>query len=190
MIAGMKKIIGRIKQLKEFWDWLELAWRVACALGFAGFVVSVGSTIWALVRGLPGPFISMGAFCTLVAAIYFAMAPLIYRALKQQEASTPRPTPELDYKPIRLQHQYSLGQVSRLWVGSSTGNSYATVESKIWYATLVSAIQQGKLKFEPGNRDRAKYERQNPDANTVLSRVALKDYAQSIGENPPFLRDS
>ena len=192
----MRMIFRRIKQLKELWDWLGLAWQLASAFGLAGLIVTFGSVIWALLLSLPGPFILMGGFCTGVGTIYLVMAPLIYRALKQQQGSaspTPRTIPPINYKPIRLQHQYPLGEVSRLWVGLPPSARYANHESNDWYNTLVSAIQQGRLKFQfktPTDRDRVSYERQNPDPNTKLARDDLQRFAASIGEDPPFLHDN
>jgi hypothetical protein len=98
----------------------------------------------------------MGAFCTLVAAVYAGTAPLVFGMLRQRAvqpvASAEKPTPEkpilrIDYKPIRLLHQYQLGEVSRLWIGLPASASHSNHQSNEWYKTLVSAIQENKLKF-------------------------------------------
>lgn len=96
-----------------------------------------------------------------------------------------------NYTAVRLQHQYSIGHASRLWVGRDP-NLKGTPESQAWYDTFVSAIQKGELDFEPSHpRDNTliRYEQKNPNFNTMISRDEFKRYARSINQDPPFLRD-
>jgi hypothetical protein len=181
-----------VKKLKELWDWLGLVWQLVGLLGFAGFAVSIGGTVWAMLLGLPPPFILMAAFCTLVAAVYLAMAPMAYLALSRAEPirkPTKTPAP-INYSAIRLQHQYPLAAASKLWVGIHP-STIPTADSQTWFETLQSAIQRGTLKFvprNPGGRT-ITYEQQNPDLNTLVTREELKKFASSIGADPEFLRD-
>jgi hypothetical protein len=64
-----------LKRLKELWDWLGFAWQFAGFLGLTGIAVSIGGTVWAMILGLPAPFILMAGFCTFVAAIWIGLAP-------------------------------------------------------------------------------------------------------------------
>jgi hypothetical protein len=143
--------------------------------------------------GIPLPLALMAGYCTLVGAVYLAMAPLAYRVLRQTPFVTkPGEDNRPNYAAVRLQHQYSLGPASRLWVDLDP-RAFATYDSQAWYETFVSAIQQGKLKFQPKfarYSDKIAYEKQHPDLNTTVTREEFKRYAASIGEDPAFLRDS
>ena len=183
-----------VRRAKELYGWYRFIAAVVFAL-IAGIGLAVGGGVWLVLHsGIPIPLIMMAAFCTIVGTVYLAMAPLAYRALAQQVSAEQAPVTRsakspINYTAIRLQHQYLLAPVSRLWVGLPPSASAATHESTAWYDTLVSAIQQGKLKFIPKKPGLANYEQQNPDYNTKLSRVELKRYAASIGQDPEFLRD-
>ena len=63
MIGRAMKISHRIKQLKELWDWLGLAWQIAGAFGLTGIAVAAVSGIWAAVQGIPKPFIHGRVLC-------------------------------------------------------------------------------------------------------------------------------
>jgi hypothetical protein len=97
-----------------------------------------------------------------------------------------------NYTAVRLQHRYTLGDASKLWIDISP-NAPANSESKAWFDTFKSAVQQRQLKFIPnwpGDRDMIDYERQNPRWETFISREEFQRFAKSINEDPPFLRDS
>jgi hypothetical protein len=182
------RILHLLKRLKEFWDWLGLFWQIASLLGVAGFAISIGGTVWAMLLGLPAPFIRMGAFCTLVGAVYLTMSPLAYQALKQVPPKKHHDDQTPNLAAVRLQHRYTLGPASRLWVNLDP-NANATYSSSAWYETFKSAIQQGKLRFEPQHDDLGgdRYEKENPGWDTVVTRKEFKRYATSIGQDPPFL---
>ena len=167
-------------------DWTGFAWQIAGVLGLAGLVVFVGGTIWAMILGLPAPFILMTGFCTLVSAIWFALLPVAYQTLVK--APLDAISPALNYKAFRLQHRYTLGGASRLWMGLPPNVLYANSETNAWYETFVSAIHQRKLRFIPSSSHR-EYEQQHPNHSTVVSRDEFKRYAASINEDPLFLRD-
>jgi hypothetical protein len=71
----------------------------------------------AVILGVPTPIALMVGYCTLVGAVYLAMAPLAYRALAQspsnQTASHSKTAP--DYKAWSLVKVLSLGDAAYLW---------------------------------------------------------------------------
>jgi hypothetical protein len=178
-----------IRRAKELYSWYSFAVGVG-ALLVAGFGLAVGGAVWLATGGTPLPLVVMAGFCTLVGAVYLAMAPLVYRVLRQTPIVTkPGEDQRPNYPAVRLQHQYSLDHASRLWVDVDA-RAGATYDSQAWYGTFVSAIQRGQLKFVPSSRDRIAVERQNPSRDTMVTREEFKRYAASIGQDPPFLRDS
>jgi hypothetical protein len=62
-------------------------WQLSGALGFTGLIGSTGGALWAIVLGVPTPIALMVGYCTLVGAVYLAMAPLAYRALAQSPSN-------------------------------------------------------------------------------------------------------
>jgi hypothetical protein len=190
-----KRIVGWAKLAKEWWDWLGLAWQLAGLLGIGGFVVAAISGIWAWMQGLPGPFVLTGVFCVLVISAQLVLSWLIYQAVTKPKpvAATPERAVEeaIDYKPVRLQHEYSLLEASRLWVGLWP-SAPVSPKSDAWQNALKSAIQQGQLNIQPRNPSNPyaqEDERRSPNLATVVTRKELKRYAVSIGEAPEFLRD-
>jgi hypothetical protein len=185
-----------IKKAKEFWSWYSFAAGVS-ALAITGAGFAVGGAVWLVHAGLPIPLALMAGYCTLVGAVYFAMAPLAYRALVAVQVKAPPKVAKnilapINLTPIRLQHQYELGAASRLWVGLSPNSSNSTQESSAWYETFVSAIQQNKLDISARHIERRliEAEKSNPDWTTIVSRKEFQRYAASIGQDPPFLRDA
>jgi hypothetical protein len=180
-----------IRRAKELYSWYSFAVGVYVLL-FAGVSLAVGGAVWLATGGTPLPLVVMAGFCTLVGAVYLAMAPLVYRVLRQTPTVTkPGEDQRPNYAAVRLQHQYSLDHASRLWVDLDA-RAGATYDSQAWYGTFISAIQQGKLKFQPKfprHSDKIADEKQHPDLNTTVTREEFKRYAASIGEDPLFLRD-
>jgi hypothetical protein len=181
-----------VRRAKELYSWYSFVVGVG-ALLVTGVGLAVGGAVWLVTAGIPLPLALMAGYCTLVGAVYLAMAPFVYRVLRQTPIVTkPGEDNRPNYAAVRLQHQYSLGPASRLWVDLDPG-AYATYDSQAWYETFVSAIQQGKLKFQPKFpriSDKIAYEKQHPDLDTTVTREEFKRYAASIGEDPVFLRDS
>jgi hypothetical protein len=179
-----------IRKAKEFYGWYRFAVGVGALLA-TGVGLAVGGAVWLATGGTPLPLVVMAGFCTLVGAVYLAMAPLVYRALRQMPIVTkPGEDQRPNYAAVRLQHQFSLDHASRLWVDLDA-RAGATYDSQAWYGAFVSAIQQGKLKFVPEHRqsERIASERQNPGGDTKVTREEFKRYAASIGQDPLFLRD-
>jgi hypothetical protein len=180
-----------IRRAKELYSWYSFAVGVGTLL-VTGVGLAVGGAVWLVTAGIPLPLALMAGYCTLVGAVYLAMAPLAYRVLRQTPTVTkPGEDQRPNYAAVRLQHQYSLDHACRLWVDLDPGAG-TTYDSQAWYRTFISAIQQGKLKFVPEDRrsERIALERQNPTRNTKVTREEFKRYAASIGEDPAFLRDS
>jgi hypothetical protein len=179
-----------IRRAKELYSWYSFAVGVG-ALLVAGVSLAVGGAVWLATAGIPLPLVVMAGFCTLVGAVYLAMAPLVYRVLRQTPIVTkPGEDQRPNYAAVRLQHQYSLDHACRLWVDLDPGAG-TTYDSQAWYRTFVSAIQHGKLKFVPDERrpELIALQRQNPGRDTKVTREEFKRFAGSIGQDPTFLRD-
>jgi hypothetical protein len=177
-----------IRKAKDLYSWYSFAAGVS-ALLVAGIGLAIGGAVWLVAAGIQLPLALMAGFCTLVGAVYLAMAPFAYRALFQVAAIPKRERKKPNYVAIRLQHKYTLGPASRLELDP---NTHGTHESQAWYETFVSAIQQGKLRFlpkKPHDRSMIEHEKINPSWDTTITREEFKRYAASINENPPFLRD-
>jgi hypothetical protein len=187
-----------IRKAKELYSWYSFATGII-TLSATGFGLAVGGAVWLVTAGIPLPLAIMAGFCTLVAAIYLAMAPMAYRALRQMPTINPARNDSPNYAAVRLQHEYTLAAASQLWVDRDP-NASATYDSQAWYKTFVSAIQRGKLKFKPKKADpsdhpssyerRIAYEQQYPDRKTTVTREEFKRYAASINQAPAFLRDN
>jgi hypothetical protein len=181
-----------IRKIKDGWSWIKFAWDMLGLLGLVslagGSAVTIGGIIWASIIRIPIPIIVMAGFCTLVATVYLAMAPMVYRSLASQKAASARKRPEPpNYQATRHIHKFDLKAASQLWCDIDP-NAPSTYDTSAWFGVLKSAIQTGKLKFEKSRRD-ASIEIEEPDGNTVVTRTALKAFALSIGEDPKFLRD-
>jgi hypothetical protein len=186
-----------IRKAKELYSWYSFAAGIITLL-VTGLGLAVGGAAWLVAAGIPLPLAILAGYCTLVAAVYLAMAPMAYRALRQMPIIKPARNDRPNYAAVRLQHQYSLAAASRLWVDLDP-KAVATYDSQAWYETFVSAIQGGKLKFKPKKADpsdpisyerRIAYEQQYPDLNTTVTREEFKRYAASINQDPAFLRDN
>jgi hypothetical protein len=188
-----------VKKAKELYGWYRFVVAVALLLA-SGVGVAVAGTVWLVSAGVPLPLAIMAGYCTLIAAVWAALAPFAFRAFAHgQTVNVQGPTtasikaaPPLNLTAIRLQHQYRLGEASRLWINLPPNVKYSNTESAAWCDTLISAIQQGQLGFRPSGDERAliAYERQHPETTTIITREELKRYAASIGQDPAFLRDS
>jgi hypothetical protein len=173
-------ILRVVKRAKDFWDWLDLVWKLAGLLGIAGIAVSSGGTAWAMIQGLPPPFILMGAFCTLVGAIYLAMTPLALRSLSRT------PSVKLVDKKDRLPNYeawkhvdiLTLAQAARLWCDIDPDLS-DTLDTSAWTKALFFAGRKGELKVN--------YREGTP---MTATRDALKEFAKKNNYDPRFLRDS
>jgi hypothetical protein len=92
-----------------------------------------------------------------------AMAPLACRVLaaagvNKIEKQSLKP----NHAAVRLMHEYTLGQASRLWCNIDQ-NDKATHESESWLQALGAAIKRGELSFKPKNASQQGAEKRNPD---------------------------
>jgi hypothetical protein len=125
-----------IRRAKELYSWYSFAVGVGTLL-VTGVGLAVGGAVWLATAGIPLPLALMAGYCTLVGAVYLAMAPLVYRVLRQTPFVTkPGEDNRPNYAAVRLQHQYSLGPASRLWVDLDP-RAFATYDSQAWYETFV-----------------------------------------------------
>jgi hypothetical protein len=202
MIGGMPtRFWNAVKKAKDLYG----RYRFIVGIGLllvSGVGFAIGGTVWLISAGVPLPLALMAGYCTLVGAIYLTMAPFVYRVISiassapasaiempasATEIKTDDQTPNLEA--VRLQHQYTLGSASKLWVNLDA-SANPTYDSKSWLETFMSAIQQKKLRFLPRNAATAQHEQQTPDSGTIVTRQELQRYAKIIGQDPPFLRDA
>jgi hypothetical protein len=142
-----------------------------------------------VIQGVPTPIALMVGYCTFVGAVYLAMAPLAFRVLAASGANNAeRKLPKPNYAAVRLMHEYTLAEASRLWCDLDQ-NGKSTHESESWSQALRAAVQRGELAFKPKYTAQAGVEKKNPEWSTVIPRQALKEYAVMIKQDPIFLRD-
>jgi hypothetical protein len=183
--------LGRIK---DTWSWGRFAWQLAGALGITGLVSSVGGAVWAVILGVPTPIALMVGYCTLVGAVYLAMAPLAYRALalspSNQTASQSKTPP--DYKAWSLIKVLSLGDAAYLWCDRDPHVDSSAPEIETWLNVFKDAVRSKELRVTLGDWADAGNVRQAamfPDGGTTVKRSDFSAYAKSKGYDPRFLRD-
>jgi hypothetical protein len=182
-----------LNRIKAAFSWGRFVWFLVGLLGLTGTVTSVGGSTWAVISGVPIPIALMVGFCTLVGAVYLAMAPLAYSALTKENKTVSsvkqnKPEPP-NYDAARLLHNYRLGSASRLWCDIDP-NEKPTYNSEAWFEVFRSAIQHGKLQFIPRYTAQSYKEKQDPAYDTLVSRDELKRFAASVTQDPRFLRDA
>jgi uncharacterized membrane protein YfcA len=93
-------MLALLRRIKDTWSWGRFAWQVAAAFGLTGLIGSAAGTVWAVIQGVPLPIALMVGYCTLVGAVYLAMAPLAFRALSNSTTSIPAESAKTkpDYK--------------------------------------------------------------------------------------------
>jgi hypothetical protein len=193
----MRKLWSVIKRAKEVWDWFGLIWQIAGALSLTGIVVAVASTAWAMVRGLPGPFILMGAFCTFVAALWLALAPLALRAFARASVSpVAKDSLRPNYAAWRNRAYIHLGDAACLFA-DQTPTAHIRSDPKVreYLGSLIDAARNGEMAFPFRSAEEVRttaalqVERSYVDANTQVTLDALKAFARKRLYSPPFLRD-
>jgi hypothetical protein len=186
-----------LERFRDAFNWGWLLYRVIWVLVVTGIGSAIGGTIWGVMIGVPGPILLMAGYCTLVGAVYLAMAPLAYRVLSQSPANTlaakgpKRPEPP-NYPAVRLMHQYSLEAAGKLWADVDQ-NAQGTYDSESWYQVLKGAVQRSELPFEmaePRPRGTVSREPGKIGYSTIVTRKNLQKFASSINQDPIFLRDS
>ncbi len=190
-------MLGVLKRLKDYWDWAGLIWQLAGLFGLTGIIVTLVSTIWAAVRGLPAPFIMMGAFCTFVATVVFALVPLAYQAFIRQ----PKPliadsnSASINYEAWRNRADISLGDAACLFADlAPTAENRARADVSQYLGALIDAARSGEMEFVFANPDSARIysmadnERRYVGEHTRVTIPALKEFAKKRGYTPVFLR--
>jgi hypothetical protein len=178
-----------LTRIKDTWSWGRFAWQIAAAFGLTGLVGSVAGAVWAVILGVPLPIALMVGYCTLIGAVYLAMAPLAFRVLATSGAvRVEKKFLKPNYDAVRLMHEYTLRDASRLWCDIDQ-NDKATHESESWYQALRAAVQRGEISFKPRITSQGFSEKKNPEGATINARQALQKYAVKIKKDPIFLRD-
>ena len=198
-----------IKKLKDLWSWINFIWHIVGWFGLAavatGLGVTVLSAVGAVIKGLPWPFVLMAAFCTLVATAYLAVFPAIYKALRavaesaERDAtkSLPKRIPP-HYEAWKHVEKFTLAQAAYLWENLDPNTEDEPTEVPAWVAAFCSAIQEGKLQFEPKlitqihTNSRARdqtiaSQKAHPDSTTEVTRASLVNFARKNSYKPKFL---
>jgi hypothetical protein len=175
-------------RIKDTWSWGRFAWQLAGALGITGLISSVGGSVWAVILGVPLPIALMVGYCTLVGAVYLAMAPLAFRvlAVSPQTATAPvrkKPTP--NYTAWRHLNLYELQDAAKLWADVDP-NSSGTNDSIAWFEVFRAKIKERELEIEPKYASERKAEMDNPTEFTKIKKDSLKKFAERHGYDRPF----
>jgi hypothetical protein len=183
-----------LRKIKDTWSWGRFAWQLAGALGVTGLISSVGGAVWAVILGVPTPIALMVGYCTLVGAVYLAMAPLAYRALAQSPSnkSVSQSKTAPDYKAWGLVKLISLGDAAHLWCDHDPHVDTSAPEIETWLNVFKDAVRSKELRVTLGDWADSGDIRQAtmfPDAGTRVKRSDLSQYAKAKGYDPRFLRD-
>jgi hypothetical protein len=131
-------------------------------LGLTGILSAFGGTVGAVIIGVPTPIALMAGYCTLVGAVYLAMAPLAYRALAQSPANkTEKDKITPNYVAWRHLESYEIGHAAKLWCDIDP-NSTSTLDTNAWVAAFLAAVKKvhsrliiipaaGRLRFKRGS---------------------------------------
>jgi hypothetical protein len=169
-------IVRLIKRAKEIYSWYNFAAGV-CALAITGIGISVGGAVWLVKIGIPLPLAMMAGFCTLVGAVYLAMAPAVYRVLLRTGVPPQSPVADApNYEAWRHVDRFTLNQAAHLWCDLDPDRS-DTFDTSAWVRAFAAAIRKGQLKSI------------SVSGPLIVTRDALKDFARLNKYDPRFLRD-
>jgi hypothetical protein len=182
-----------LSRVKSTWSWARFAWQLAGFLGFTGIVGSAAGAAWALVLGVPKPIAFMAGFCTLVGAVYLAMAPLVYRVLAQSPSNrSPQMKTAPDYKAWSLIKLIRLGDAAHLWCDRDPNVTSDAPEIDTWLNVFKDAVRHRELPVTLGDwadKNAIRQATMFPDGATTVKRSDLIQYAKAKGYDPRFLRD-
>jgi hypothetical protein len=191
-----------LRRIRATWSWARFAWQVAIFFGVSGFLASIGGSIWAMILGVPTPIALMVGYCTLVGAVYLAMAPLAYRLITAEPRTTNTLDQRPDYKAWKIVSVLDIREAAYLWREIEPENPGMMVPTKVsgWIRALVDQVMTAKLDFIPDLTNNPGAPNINPDVikhhqrvhanwNTKLTRAELQKFAKANGYNPAFLRD-
>jgi hypothetical protein len=180
-------------RIKDTWSWGRFAWQLAAALGLTGFLSSVAGTALAMIQGVPTPIAMMVGYCTLVGAVYLAMAPLAYRALALTPANKIEKKKKIipNYVAWRHLESYQIMDAAKLWCDVDP-NAGTTTDTSAWMQAFIAAVKKGTLTLEycSSEYSRQDRERHNPTSDSKITRESLQAFAKATGHDPIFLRDA
>jgi hypothetical protein len=166
-------------------------------LGISAWVVGLASTVggvgWAMISGIPGPFVLMAAFCTFTGAVYLALVPMVYRALLRVQASPARTRPD----PEIWRHLSTLQLYEAACLLADIDPDFQTADNpgdaNGWCRALGEAIKAEEISRIPSprdNRDHLLPDGYHPHRETVITRDALKKFAAKRQVRRAFLNDT
>lgn len=182
-------------RIKATWSWAKFAWQLAAFFGLTGLLASIGGSIWAVILGVPTPVALMVGYCTLVGAVYLAMAPLAYRLLANSSAN--QVTPNLaakiapDYKLWGHIERLTVLQAAHLWNERDPSTVVETPDVAAVATLLKDAIKRSEIQVILfGGADSGDYRHAIafPKDHHGLDKKSLKQFAVKRGYDPIFLR--
>jgi hypothetical protein len=178
----------RLRQIRDTFNWGLFAYRLVVVLGLTGVVSAIGGAVWAVIIGVPTPIALMAGYCTLVGAVYLAMAPLAHRALAQSPANKPKREKIVpNYVAWRHLESYEIGDAAKLW-SEIDPRADSTTDSAAWAEAFKAEVKKGTLELDyySENRERQRYEKTNPTTDSSVTRASLKKFAKDRGHDPFF----
>jgi hypothetical protein len=120
-------------------------------LGLTGLIGSVGGTVSAVIQGVPLPIALMVGYCTLVGAVYLAMAPLAYRALANFPSNAmAAPKAKPDYKVWSHIQRLNISRAAYLWSGLDPHIQSEAPQIDMWAQVMKDAIMRRELPVSLG----------------------------------------
>jgi len=184
-------MLALLRRIKDTWSWVRFAYQLAVFLGITGVLGSVAASVWAVIVGVPMPIALMAGYCTLVGAVYLAMAPLAYRALSHTPANAaPKKKVVIpNYAAWRHLDAYEMQDAAKLW-SNVDPNSPSTNESVAWFEVFKAKVIKKEFEIVCKNASTKDYEYSEPHEFTKIKKTSLKKFAADHGYDPIFLRDS
>jgi hypothetical protein len=136
-----------LERFRDAFNWGWLAYRIVWVLVATGIASAVGGGVWAVIIGVPMPIALMAGYCTLVGAVYLAMAPLAYRALAQSPANKPGKKKIVpNYVAWRHLESYNIADAAKLWCDiDPLGNG--TTDSAAWAEAFKAEVKKETLEW-------------------------------------------
>ena len=168
-------------------------------LGLVAAIASATGLFWtALPIAIAGLLLFVWNFISAPASLYNELSKEYGERIAALELALAnlRQLP-LDYAAWRHVDRLSLRDAAFLWCELSPASQAMPSNVNAWFNALAAAIAKDELDFEPQYREspparerQREYQKRNPKLDTIVTRKALKAFANIHGYDPKFLRDA
>jgi hypothetical protein len=159
---------------------------------FAGLASTVGGAAWAMISGIPASLVIMAAFCTFTGAVYLAMVPMAYHALRlvQKSPARSRPDPEIWRHLPNLQLFEAACLLADIEPDFQTADNPGDANG--WFRALCEAINTKEISWiKSASDNRHTYpDGYHPHRETLITRESLQKFTKTRNIRRAFLSDA